>query len=171
MGACSSKTREVETSDVRISGEDSINETTISAEATWFQALRGSGRGLVASENPLQEPSPSKQDWSATTKSRRLHRGSIVAKKPLETIWHGDIDECVRRIENQANASIKPKEEENTIESGFKGEWLDMLRAIGSDCVEVGSALDMIIIGDFGRAGSALDDEKALTMYALHVGF
>ena len=43
----------------------------------------------------------------------------------------------------------------------FGSEWFDALRAVGSDTAEVGSQLDMVMIGDFGRDQ---DDEKALAM-------
>ena len=47
------------------------------------------------------------------------------------------------------------------IQQKFASEWLDALRAAGSDSAEVGSATDMILVGDFGKD---LDDEKALAM-------
>ena len=47
------------------------------------------------------------------------------------------------------------------IQQKFASEWLDALRAAGSDSAEVGSCIDMLMVGDFGKD---LDDEKALAM-------
>jgi len=85
----------------------------------------------------MRKPSVGLSDIDAT--QSRLRRISTLAKQhhtaPMHTLLHAG--------------------------ENFGSEWLDALRAAGSDSAEIGSALDMIMIGDFGRD---LDDEKALAM-------
>ncbi|KAL1526818.1 hypothetical protein AB1Y20_015510 [Prymnesium parvum] len=82
-------------------------------------------------------------------------------------VSHGlvDIDATESRIRKLSSLSTMPRKSPmyTLLHAGenFGSEWLDAMRAAGSDSAEVGSKLEMIMIGDFGKD---LDDEKALAM-------
>ena len=73
-------------------------------------------------------------------------------------------DRGARARERLASSACKGETAAHTLlkaGEAFSSDWLDALRAVGSDCAEVGSQLDLVIIGDFG---TDTDDEKALAM-------
>jgi len=161
MGGCGSKgTEDVGNYEEGSMVNDDAEGQDLS-EPTWFKSMRGHRMSTKKLFSHMPEAAKD------TSPKRRVHRGTI-ARPTLTKMWHGDIDECVRKIEQQADASSMLREQgEKTLlhaSEMFQGDWLDSLRAIGSNCAEVGSSLDMVMIGDFGNADSALDDEKALTM-------
>lgn len=164
MGACSS-CEDCFKVDPRLDEKDASEGMN---EVTWFKSGRissvsGLKRAKTEKLAATQKSTPSREGGT-----KRRHQLGSIAKKAQDKMWHADIDECVRRIEENATAAHRSELAEHRTmlhaSEMFTGEWLDMLRAIGSDCAEVGTYLDMVYIGDFGNDDSGLDDEQALTM-------
>ena len=125
---------------------------------------------------PEYVPSAGSEDGgSSSILERTVGRAAAMRRRSSrDEKWRANIDETVSRVRSMSSTvsqsdrlpdTDSPSSDGTTMIAALElfanAEWADLLRAIGSDCTELGHRIDMVLIGDFGRDTG---DEKALAM-------